>query len=57
MLRAIGNVNFSLLTVVPVCHLVGVDPSPEALWNPELELHPILVTRLAHWGQKGGKAV
>ena len=34
---------------------MGVDPAPEALWNAELELHPVLVTRLAHWGQKGVK--
>ena len=46
-----------ILAAIPNCHLVGVDPAPEALWNPELELHSILVTRLAHWGQKEGKVV
>ena len=34
---------------------MGVDPAPEALRNAELELHSVLVTRLAHWGQKGVK--
>ena len=37
---------------MPDCHLVGVDPAPEALGNPELELHPLLVTRLAHWDKR-----
>ena len=46
-----------ILAAIPNCHLVGVDPAPEALWNPELELHPLLVTRLAHWGQKEGEPV
>ena len=32
---------------------MGVDPAPETLRNAELELHSVLVTRLAHWGQKG----
>ena len=31
-------------------YLVGVDSTPESLRNPQLELHPILVTRLAYWG-------
>ena len=42
-----------ILAAIPNCHLVGVDPAPETLWNAKLELHSVLVTRLAHWRQKG----